>query len=364
MLQRLALVHVQSQLVHDPFISLDQFTGGKPQRKTCLFGVILDQVRDRMQAAVYSSAMIRGITEVLTSRFLLVFRDMDRMAHQLVHTLILGGRDRNYGNAQHILHPVDIDGPAVSSDLVHHIQCKNGRDTHLQKLHCQIEIALNIGGIHDIDDGFRLLLQDKISGYQFLTGVGRHGIDTRQVGYGSIGMTADHAILAVDRNAREVSDMLIRTGQLIEQCCLAAVLVAHQRKCQQRSFRQRVSASLWMELSFLTKAGMSSFLSPAGRFGHSVSGRFLSSFHIDLLGICKAQCQLIAMNAKLHGISHGSQFDQCHKSTGDYTHIQKMLPQRPFAAYGCDYGTLAGIQISDCHIQTSMVLNENLLSIT
>ena len=177
-------------------------------------------------------------------------------------------------------------------------------------------------------------------------------------------MTADHAILAVDRNAREVSDMLIRTGQLIEQCCLAAVLVAHQRKRQQRSFRQRVAASLRMELSFLTKAGMCGFLSPAGRFGHNVSGRFLSPFHINLLGIRKAQCQFIAMNAKLHGISHGSQFDQCHKSTGDYTHIQKMLPQRPFAAYGCDYGTLAGIQISDCHIQTSMVLNENLLSIT
>ena len=59
-------------------------------------------------------------------------------------------------------------------------------------------------------------------------------------------MPADRAALPVDRDAREISDVLIGAGQLVEQCRLAAVLIACQRKCKNRSLRQRVLARLHM----------------------------------------------------------------------------------------------------------------------
>ena len=51
----------------------------------------------------------------------------------------------------------------------------------LQQLQCQIEISLNIGGVHDIDDAVGLSLQNKVPGHDLLLGVGAQGVDTRQI---------------------------------------------------------------------------------------------------------------------------------------------------------------------------------------
>ena len=45
-------------------------------------------------------------------------------------------------------------------------------------------------------------------------------------------MAANRAVLAVHRNTGEVADMLVGTGQLIEQRRFAAVLIAGKRKGQ------------------------------------------------------------------------------------------------------------------------------------
>ena len=45
-------------------------------------------------------------------------------------------------------------------------------------------------------------------------------------------MAADRAVLAVYRDTGKVADMLVGTGQLIEQRRFAAVLIAGKRKCQ------------------------------------------------------------------------------------------------------------------------------------
>ena len=179
---------------------------------------------------MYGTAVIFFITEILFLRSLLVFRDMDRMVHQFIHSFILCGRDRNDRNAQLTFHLVDIDASAVTGDFIHHIQGDDHRDPHLQQLHAQIEVAFDIHRIDDIDDGLRLILKDEIAGNDLFRRIRRHRIDARKVRDQSIGMSLDDAVLAVDRNARKVSDVLVGTGQLIEQGRLAAVLVSDQRK--------------------------------------------------------------------------------------------------------------------------------------
>ena len=48
------------------------------------------------------------------------------------------------------------------------------------------------------------------------------------------------SVLAVDSNAREISDVLVRAGKTVEKCCLSAVLVAYESKGQHVVVRQGV----------------------------------------------------------------------------------------------------------------------------
>ena len=182
MIQHFNFIRFKIQLTLNPGIPFNQFVCGKPQRKICLLGVVLNQMNDRMETAMHRTAVIVLITEVLPQRTFLVFGHMDRMPDQLIHALVLCGGDRNDRHPQHVLHGVDIYRAAVGIDLIHHVEGNNHRHIHFQQLHRQIQIALDIGRIDDIDDAVGLFLQHKVPRYQFFTGIRRHGINTRQVG--------------------------------------------------------------------------------------------------------------------------------------------------------------------------------------
>ena len=49
----------------------------------------------------------------------------------------------------------------------------------LHELHGQVEVALDVGGIHDVDDAGGLFADDELPGDDLLAGVGRHGVDAR-----------------------------------------------------------------------------------------------------------------------------------------------------------------------------------------
>ena len=88
------------------------------------------------------------------------------MLDQLVDALILRRGDGDDRDAQHGFHLIDLDRAAVSGHFVHHIQRDHHGDAHLQQLHGQVQIALDIGGVHDVDNGMGLILKDKIPGNQ------------------------------------------------------------------------------------------------------------------------------------------------------------------------------------------------------
>ena len=69
-------------------------------------------------------------------------------------------------------------------------------------------------------------------------------------------MSYDHAVLAVDSDAGEIADVLSRARQLVEQGRLSRVLVAYQSEGQDRIIRQRIAASLRVELAAFTESGV------------------------------------------------------------------------------------------------------------
>ncbi len=350
-LEHLRLVRVERELLEDARVALGELARGEADGQLRASGVVFDQVDRGVQTAVHRAAVVVLAAEVLPLRLLLIAGDVHRVVHQLVHALVLHRRDRHHRHPQQRLHGVDVDGAAVAGDLVHHVERHDHRHVHLQQLHGEIEVSLDVAGVHDVDDGAGLLPEHEVPAHQLLAGVGGHGIDARQVGDERVGLAADHAVLPVDGHAGEIADVLVGAGELVKERGLAAVLVADQRERERRPLRERVAAALGVELALLAQTGVGGLPAAAGaarRLGRSFNG-----LHADLLTVREPQRQLVAVHAQLHGVAHRRELHRRDLRAGDHAHIQKMLPQRAFPAHGEDPCALAGSQIFDRHRVTS-----------
>ena len=137
--------------------------------------------------------------------------------------------------------------------------------------------------------------------------------------------------------------MLIGTRQLIEQGCLAAVLVTHQSKGHAAALRQGGAVLRAVELAFLAQTGMLFFLT--GTFIFLCLSIFSNRYDTDLLRIRQTNRQFISMKPQFHGVTHGGQFHNGNFRAGNHTHIQKMLAQRTVSANLCDHRRFTDCQI-------------------
>ena len=177
-------------------------------------------------------------------------------------------------------------------------------------------------------------------GNDLLAGIGGHGVDARQVGDLSLRVSLDGTALAVHRHTRKVADVLVGTGELVEQGGLAAVLVARQRKGQGLILRQGMFPLLGVVLAALAKTRVLHHFS----IHRGVHRRGLfGGGHGDLCRVVQTQGQLIAVDAQLHRVAHGRQLYQRDLCSGDQTHIQKMLPQCACTAHSIHYGAFADL---------------------
>ena len=96
------------------------------------------------------------------------------MVDKLVDTFVLRGGNRNDRNAEPALHLVYADRSAVLADLVHHVECKYHRHFEFHELHRQIQVSLEVGRIDNIDNAFRLFVQNKLSRNELLARIRRH----------------------------------------------------------------------------------------------------------------------------------------------------------------------------------------------
>ena len=136
--------------------------------------------------------------------------------------------------------------------------------------------------------------------------------------------------------------MLIGTSQLVEQCCLATVLVSRKTKRQKFSFLDCFSTLLYVIDSHLTKARMERCLRISTLFLLLllllVCLYFGNSY---LLCLRQSKGKLIIPYAILNRVSHRSCLYIGYYCSGNQTHIQKMLTQRAFPTDIGEYGTLS-----------------------
>ena len=149
---------------------------------------------------------------------------------ELPGALALDGCGLNDRHAELLRQLLYVDHVAALLDDIHHVQRDNDRNAHLEQLGGQVQVALDVGGVHQVHDGLRLLVYEIITRNDLLQRVRREGVDTRQVGDQDFLVALELAFLLFHGNTRPVADILGRTGQIVKHRGLAAVRVAG--KCQ------------------------------------------------------------------------------------------------------------------------------------
>ena len=146
----------------------------------------------------------------------------------LLAALVLQGGDLDGLAAQFLGQLVQVDLVAVLADEVDHVDGHDHGDAQLNKLGGQIKVALDVGAVNDVEDGIRLFVDKVAAGNNFLQRVGRQRVDTGKVLNHDIVVTLQLALLLLNGNAGPVADILVRTGQAVEQGGFTAVRVACQ----------------------------------------------------------------------------------------------------------------------------------------
>ena len=215
------LVEVQG-LFHQ-LISLDELdgrpVGGQPHR----IGSVMDQLPHPMMDLV-GIVVVEVVGLYRNSHVHLLMSD----AEHLPHILTRAGRDRDDRYAKGLGEPCHIDLIPVLLHLVHKVERNDHRPLQLQKLGREIQIALDVGGVYNIDDGVGFFSHDEIPGHDLLHGVGRERVDARQVHNGDIlTVYLSPALFFLHRNTGPVAHILVGPGQRIKERGLAAIGVSH-----------------------------------------------------------------------------------------------------------------------------------------
>ena len=218
--KRLPLVLRQVEGLLDDGVILNELGGGKAHRQAGGFGVVLHHVGRGVDAPVDGpqGVILVGVVraKVDAHRGLPVAGDVDGVVDQLVDALVLHRRDGHHRDAQGLLQLVDPDRAPVGPHLIHHVQGQDHGDAQLHELHGQIEIALDVRGIDDVDDAVRLRLQQKAPGDDLLAGIRGEGVDARQVGHGGLRVASDRAVLSVHGDTGEITHVLVGPGELVK----------------------------------------------------------------------------------------------------------------------------------------------------
>ena len=113
-------------------------------------------------------------------------------------------------------------------EFVVHIQCTNHSDIHIYQLCCQIEIALQVRGVNDIDDNVGSLFRQMLSHIEFFRRIARQRIGAWQVGQREVvteELSLSHG--GIDGHPAVVADVGMGARRIVEQRRLTAVGVAH-----------------------------------------------------------------------------------------------------------------------------------------
>ena len=197
--------------------------------------VMGDEVLDVCQRVLH--AAVKDVQRLKGTALLREFCGLLRCVHA---ALALQGRGRQDLTAQRRAELLHVDFVTVLARDVDHVERDDHRNAQLGELRGQVEVALDVRRIHDVEDRVGLLADQIAARDDLLQRVGREGVNARQVLDDDILRAAQPAFLLFDRDARPVAHILVAAGEVVEHGGLAAVRVARQGNLDGHSFASLV----------------------------------------------------------------------------------------------------------------------------
>ncbi len=140
----------------------------------------LDGVKERRFDALCAQGNIDVLHKVrdgriFKHRFALppLLGDGDRLIHQFLDPRALERGNGDDGQPDLLLQELGVDDVARLFHRVHHVERDDDGDVDLHELRGQIEVALEVGRIDDIDDARGLFIEDEVTRDDFLRCIGR-----------------------------------------------------------------------------------------------------------------------------------------------------------------------------------------------
>ena len=129
-----------------------------------------------------------------------------------------------------------VNDVAVLLEQVGHVQRNDDRKTELENLSGQVQAALDIRGVNEVDHDVGTVVDQIVARTDLFGRIGRQRVNARQVGNDNVLVAEQLCLLLFDGYARPVSNVTIFAGDAVEQRGLTAVGVTGESNLNAHSY--------------------------------------------------------------------------------------------------------------------------------
>ena len=309
-----------------------QETSGKGIREAMLDEVAAQAIYTALK---FTTMVHMNMTEcfltILGSSTLRALEDLYNFIEETVDTHTGTTRSRHHRDTKQGGKLVKVKAVTAALQLVIHIEGHHHGDIHIDKLRCEVEVALQVGGVDDIENDIRVLVKDMTAHIELLRRIG-----TERIGAGEVdevdGITGmmEGAHLLVNGDAAIVAHTLMSVGGDIEDGGLATVGVTDKGHMD--------------ALATLTRHMLQRGLTDTGNgtivvMVHNLGLSFSLTDNLHLGGISTAQRHLEVHDTVFDRVVKRSIEDRLNSDTLDESHLYNTLTESTMARHTHHHGT-------------------------
>ena len=163
-------------------IILQQLDGEVTGRVALADGIICLQIfLDMLDAVLYLMSVVDVDMAIVSAGIFLAFVEFDDGLEELIHASTIGEDGRNHRDTEEFAQFVVVDVIATLFGFIKHVEGTDHADVHVYQLGGEIEVALQVAGIDDIDHDIRRMLDELLAHIKLFRRIGRKRIGARQI---------------------------------------------------------------------------------------------------------------------------------------------------------------------------------------
>ena len=190
---------------------------------------LLRRHRARQERLDLVEHLLDGGVKLVLGNLALLARSALDLAEKLVDPLVFQGGDHEHRATEPAGESAGVDLVAVFLHEVGHVECHDNGQARLDDLEREIEVALEIGGVDQLDDDVGLAAHQIIAAHALLGAVRGERVDTGEVRHDDALVAREARLLLLNRHAGPVAHVAVLAGDQVEEGCFSAVGVTRQR---------------------------------------------------------------------------------------------------------------------------------------